>query len=388
MSEGAAEVLLRQFVKRYGKTPCLYRAPGRVNLIGEHTDYNDGFVLPAAIDFYVQVAVAQRPDAMLCLQSLDFEETVEFDLDELPDSGAGRWSDYIAGVAKMLSVAGYQLKGTNLMLRGDVPQAVGLSSSAAVEVAAGYALLSLANEEIDRDKLALLCQKAENEFVGARCGIMDQFVSCHGKAGCALLLDCRSLEFRHLPLPSDVRIVICNSMVRHSTAGGEYNKRRAECEEGVKILARHLPGIRALRDVTLGDLESHASELPPVILRRCRHVVSENVRVRSAAAALNHGDLKAFGALMKESHRSLREDFEVSCAELDLLVELSETLDAVIGARMTGGGFGGCTVNLVRAGCVDEYKQTVGAAYERCTGRKPDIYVCSAAEGAGAMPER
>ena len=386
MTQDAATLLRRDFVERFGQAPFFYRAPGRVNLIGEHTDYNDGFVMPAAIGFYTQVAIAPRPDRKLCIYSRDFREAIELDLDRLPQSRTGRWADYVVGVTTMLST-GHNLRGANLLLAGDVPQGAGLSSSASVEVAVGYALLAISNRGIDLDELARLCQQAENDFVGARCGIMDQFVACHGKVDHALLLDCRSLEFRQLPVPKDVRIVICNTMVKHSVARGEYNLRRAECEEGVRMLAKHRSGVRALRDVTLEDLSAYAADLPAAVLRRCRHVVSENARVLEAAAALDRGDMQTFGVLMKQSHRSLRYDFEVSCSELDLMVELSEPIEGVLGARMTGGGFGGCTVNLVRSNQAAHFKQRVSEAYEEATGQKPEIYDCAAAQGAGAFLE-
>ncbi|MGC1962843.1 MAG: galactokinase, partial [Candidatus Sulfotelmatobacter sp.] len=257
----------------------------------------------------------------------------------------------------------------------------GLSSSASLEVAVGYALLDVAGEAIDLTKLALLCQKAENEFVGARCGIMDQFISSHGQNGHALLLDCRSLEYRPLPLGDEARLVICNTMVRHSISGGEYNRRRAECEAGVRCLAAHLPDVGALRDVTINDLATCGGDLPETIMRRCRHVISENARVLQAASALERKDLETFGILMRESHTSLREDFAVSCAELDSMVELAGQAPGVYGARMTGGGFGGCTVNLVRKDCVAEFKARVGDGYRRSTGHAPEIHVCSAANG-------
>jgi galactokinase len=382
MTKHSADLLSEKFRERFGRFPSLFQAPGRVNLIGEHTDYNDGFVLPSAIDFCIRVAIAARGDRILTVHSGDFEETIEFSLDHLPAHRAGRWLDYVIGVATMLLEAGYNLSGANLFIEGNVPQGAGLSSSAALEVAVGYALLSVANLTIERNTLALLCQRAENLFVGARCGIMDQFVSCYGKAGCALLLDCRSREFHHLRLPENVRIVICNTMVRHSVASGEYNKRRAECEEGVRILRRYLPRICALRDVTTANLESYGRELPLPILRRCRHVVSENARVLDAAAALDHCDLEAFGVLMKQSHQSLRDDFEVSCPELDLMVDLAVPLDGVVGGRMTGGGFGGCTVNLVHDENVEAFKYEVSSSYHHAMGLRPEIYVCGAADGA------
>jgi galactokinase len=393
--ENRAHALGQRFVQLFGVSPRIYQAPGRVNLIGEHTDYNDGFVMPAAIGFYTRASVAPRHDRKLVIHSENYSEQVEFDLDHLPATGAGHWSDYVIGVVKMLVRSGKKLGGANLLVDGDVPLGAGLSSSASIEVAVGYALLDLADHaldrteigqtKIDRTKLALLCQQAENDFVGARCGIMDQFVASHGKRGHALLLDCRSLEYRQLPLPGDAALAICNTMVKHSHAKGEYNQRRAECEAGVRVLSKYLPNARALRDVTPEDLEAYGHELPDIVMRRCRHVIGENARVLQAAGALELGDLQAFGNLMRQSHRSLRDDFEVSCAELDLMVELAEQAEGVYGTRMTGGGFGGCTIALVRAGCVEAFKRTVHEGYERSTGCKPEIYVCSAADGVGQV---
>ncbi len=390
--EGQAQALEQRFVRLFGESPRIYQAPGRVNLIGEHTDYNDGFVMPAAIGFYTRVAVAPRSDRRLVIHSENYSEQAEFDLDHLPATRAGHWSDYVIGVVKMLAQSGKQLCGVSLLVDGNVPLGAGLSSSASLEVAVGYALLDLADRAIeqgmiDRTSLALLCQQAENEFVGARCGIMDQFVASHGKHGQALLLDCRSLEYRQLPLPADVALAICNTMVKHSIAKGEYNQRRAECEAGVRALSKQLPQVRALRDVTAEDLETYGQELPDVVMRRCRHVIGENARVLNAAAALEGGDLKAFGSLMLESHRSLRDDFEVSCAELDLMVELAGQAEGVYGTRMTGGGFGGCTIALVQSGCAEAFERQVREGYERSTGRKPEIYICSAADGVGQAAE-
>ncbi|HMB83107.1 MAG TPA: galactokinase [Terriglobales bacterium] len=393
--ENRAHALGQRFVQRFGGSPRTYQAPGRVNLIGDHTDYNDGFVMPAAIGFYTRASVAPRHDRKLVIHSENYSEQVEFDLDHLPATGAGHWSDYVIGVVKMLERSGKKLGGANLLVDGDVPQGAGLSSSASIEVAVGYALLDLADQaidrteigqtKIDRTKLASLCQQAENEFVGARCGVMDQFVASHGKRGQALLLDCRSLEYRLLPLPDDAALAICNTMVKHSIAKGEYNQRRAECEAGVRGLSKYLPNVRALRDVTPEDLEAYGHELPDIVMRRCRHVIGENARVLQAAGALELGDLQAFGNLMRQSHRSLRDDFEVSCSELDLMVELAEQAEGVYGARMTGGGFGGCTIALVQAGCVEAFKRTIQEGYERSAGCKPEIYLCSAADGVGQV---
>ena len=379
--------LKEKFEALYGTTPRIFRAPGRVNLIGEHTDYNDGFVMPAAIGFSTFVAIAPRTDRRLVISSEGFADQADFDLSELRarrsrPPGQEHWSDYVCGVAATLEQAGFRLPGANLLVRGEVPIGAGLSSSAAIEVATGFALLTVAGFSVDCVELAKLCQRAENEFVGMRCGIMDQFISCNGQAGHALLLDCRSLDYRLLPLADEVRLVICNTMVKHELASGEYNRRREQCEAGVHHLAQHLPGIRALRDVTLQELETYGRDLPEVVYRRCRHVISENARVLLAAEALERADLAAFGQLMNESHRSLRDDYEVSCDELDLMVNLAGQPAGVYGARMTGGGFGGCTINLVSAENVDDFRQAVTSGYQQATGYTPEIYICSASAGA------
>jgi galactokinase len=379
-----------RFLHRFGQAPRIYQSPGRVNLIGEHTDYNDGFVMPAAIGFHTRAAIASRPDRKLAIYSENYNEQVEFDLDHLPATRAGHWSDYVIGVAKMILRSGTVLGGSNLMIDGNVPQGAGLSSSASIEVAVGYALLANSRpghppSAIDRTKLALLCQQAENEFVGARCGIMDQFIASHGQRDHALLLDCRSLEYRLLPLPAEVSLAICNTMVKHSIAQGEYNRRRAQCEAGVRILSKFLPGIRALRDVTLENLSRFGSELPELVFRRCRHVISENARVLEAEAALQQCNLDAFGQLMLESHRSLRDVFEVSCPELDAMVELARAAPGVYGTRLTGGGFGGCTITLIKSSQVDEFRTTMELGYERAFGRTPEIYISSAAAGVGRV---
>ena len=374
--------LLAKFDSRYRSAAMVYRAPGRVNLIGEHTDYNDGFVLPAAIGFSCWVAIAGRKDRKLVLYSENFDESIEADLDSLRTRATEKWADYPLGVAWALEQAGFRLRGANLYIQGDVPLGAGLSSSAALEVSTGFALLDLDHYPIESTKLALLCQKAENEFVGARCGIMDQFVSCHGRAGNALLLDCRSLEFRQVSLPPGVQLVICNTMVQHKIGTSEYNVRRSECEEGVRALSKTLPGIRALRDISLADLENNRGLLSETVYKRCRHVVSENARALEVAQALENGKMELLGPLMAESHRSLREDYEVSCAELDVMVDLAMKQAGVLGARMTGGGFGGCTINLVNAADSAEFLRCMTRAYEAATGHYPKIYVCEPSQGA------
>lgn len=375
--------LLAKFDSRFHATAKLYRAPGRVNLIGEHTDYNQGFVLPAAIGFSCWVAIAARDDRKLALYSENFQEFEEADLDDLKIHATGKWTDYPLGVAWALEQAGYRLSGADLYILGEVPLGAGLSSSAALEVSVGFALMHLARHPIALKELAFLCQRAENEFVGARCGIMDQFVSCFGRAGSAMLLDCRSLDFQLLRLPPKVHLVICNTMVQHKLGSSEYNIRRNECEEGVRQLSKGLPGIRALRDVSLRDLEDHRGLVSDLVYKRCRHVVTENARTRWAASALESDGIVTLRQLMADSHRSLRDDYEVSCHELDIMVELAMRQPGVLGARMTGGGFGGCTINLVSANESDRFCRCVAAGYEAATGHRPDIYVCEASQGVG-----
>ena len=359
-----------------------FRAPGRVNLIGEHTDYNDGFVMPAALDFFTWVRLEPLEQRKLQVYSENFKEEVEVDLDDPSLAARGHWSDYPIGVAVVMERAGHRLRGARLRIRGEVPIGSGLSSSAAIEVATACALAANSALEIDSRELALLCQRAENEFVGAHVGIMDQFVSLFGQAQHALLLDCRSLEFKLLPLPDNVRLIICNTMVKHALASSAYNERRAQCEAGVRFLAQFYPNIRALRDVTLGQLEEHRGGLPEVVYRRCRHVITENARVIEAGEALELRDMNRFGKLMGESHVSLRDDYEVSSDELDLMVELAQKIEGVYGARMTGGGFGGSTVNLVMEENADAFRARVAEGYERVTGLKPEIYIRSAGNGA------
>ena len=378
------ETLKRDFREVYRQEPKVSRAPGRVNLIGEHTDYNEGFVMPAAIDFYTSVAMAPRSDTKVNLRSQSFEETLSFDLNDGLQPRHD-WSDYVVGVIDQIKRSGQCLHGADILIHGEVPIGAGLSSSAAIEVAVGFALLDAKRAPIDRKKLALLCQKAENEFVGMRCGIMDQFISCNGRRDHALMLDCRSLEFELLPLSPSARMVICNTMVKHEHASGEYNQRRAACEEGVQILRKYLPTIRSLRDVSVEQLEQWSDRLAPVIYRRCRHVVTENARVERAAEMLQRNNLQAFGELMGESHRSLRDDYEVSSPELDMIVEIAGKQAGVYGARMTGGGFGGCTINLVASEHAEAFRKHIAAKYEAATGLKPDVYITTAADGVAAV---
>jgi galactokinase len=386
--ESIGEALTARFKAMFGASPQIFRAPGRVNVIGEHTDYNAGFVMPAAIQFYTWVAAAKREDRVLEAYSDRYDERISLSLDELGGPPRKHWSDFIRGVAAVLRNAGHELAGANLVIHGEVPLGAGLSSSASLEVATALALAAISGAHVPRLEMAKLCQKAEHEYVGTLCGIMDQFIAVFGAAGHALMLDCRSLEYQLLALPQDVRLVLCNSMVRHELASGEYNHRRADCEEGVKVLQAHLPGIRALRDVGVADLETWKEVLPARVYRRCRHIVTENQRVLEAAEALQRGDTGQFGDLMYQSHASLRDDYEVSCKELDLLVEIASSYPGVFGARMTGGGFGGCTVNLVGADASPSFQEHVARAYREATGINPEIYVCEPAQGAEAWPDR
>lgn len=373
--------LRQQFRKRYGTEPRIFRAPGRVNLIGEHTDYNDGFVMPVAVDLYVWAAAAGRADARLVIYSTNFEEGIEIRLGEGSARAEGNWGDAVRGIAYFLESQGFPLRGASFLLAGDVPMGAGLGSSAAFEVSVAYALAEVSGLKIERVQLAQICQRAENDFAGARCGIMDQLISCCGSENEALFLDCRSLEYRTLPLIQEAALVVCNTKIKHAHASDEYNARRADCEAAARSLAQKIAGVHALRDVTPADLERCAGLLPVVIYRRCRHVVRENDRVLQAAAALEQGDPARFGQLMYESHRSLRDDFQVSCRELDILVELASQCDGVYGSRMTGGGFGGCTVSLVKREGVENFVSRVSRQYEEKTHSSLDVYVFNASCG-------
>jgi galactokinase len=317
------------------------------------------------------------------VRSEEFPETLDLALDGLAGPPQHQWSDFVRGVAAVLQSHGQKLAGANLIIEGQVPMGAGLSSSASLEVAIAMALLSAAQAEVPPLDLVKICQRAEHEYVGTRCGIMDQFIAVFGKSGHALMIDCRTLQSEALNIPADARLVICNSMVKHNHAAGEYNRRRADCEAGVGILRNSIANVRALRDVSLAQLEAHGVELPEIVYRRCRHVISENQRVLDAAGALRSGDLPRFGQLMGASHRSLRDDYEVSCPEIDLLVEIASGCEGVYGSRMTGGGFGGCTISLVQSQAVEEVQRSILKKYNDATGIEAPIYVCSAAQGAG-----
>jgi galactokinase len=367
--------------KRFARAPRVFAAPGRVNLIGEHTDYADGFVMPAAIDFATLATISPRRNGSIVIRSENYKEQVEFALEELPPRASGHWTDYPLGVLAALRDEGVAIPGFSLTLNGDVPVGAGLSSSAAIEVATMAAVLSLTDAQVSLPRMAQLCQCAENSFVGASTGIMDQFIACCGAADHALLLDCRSLEFRLAPIPPDISLVIANTMVKHSHAGGEYNTRRAEVEEGTEILRRHRPEIRKLRDATLEDLARWGGEMPDAVLKRVRHIVTENARTVAAAEALESGNLEELGRLMYAAHASYRDDFEASCPEADILVALASNEHGCVGARLTGGGFGGCTVNLVHAAHARRFAENLRRGYRQETGIGADIYLCHASAG-------
>ncbi len=381
-----ARDVAQEFGNRFGRLSKVSRAPGRVNLIGEHTDYNDGFVMPAALEFATLVAAAPRPDRRLIVYSMIMDETREFDFDAPSAGGSQEWSDYVFGVGVMLERSGRRLTGADLVIWTDVPLGSGLSSSAALEVSVAHALLTASGLKFEPVEVAKICQQAENDFVGMRCGIMDQYVSACGVAGHALLIDCRSLESRNVPIASNLKLLIANSHVRHQHAGGEYNARREACEEGVRILGPYLGPIKALRDVTPKALERHRRVLPQLVYRRCRHIVTENERVLEAERALKAGDFAACGKAMNESQASMRDDFEITCPEIDLLASLAQAQAGVYGSRMTGGGFGGCTVTLIEAGAVQGVTRALIDGYRVGTGRDAHEFVCSPSNGAGIDP--
>ena len=357
-------------------------APGRVNLIGEHTDYNDGFVLPAAVDRGVALAACRLTGDRFTLHAVDLGQSCTFSRLALQRDPQYPWADYFKGVVWALGKRGLDVPACEAIVTGDIPQGAGLSSSAAYEVATALLLQRLGGFDLPALDVAKLAREAENGFVGVACGIMDQMASLFGKQGRALLLDCRSLAHETVEIPPGLKIVAVGSGVRHSLASSEYNKRRAECDEGVRILSASLPGIRALRDVTPESLAPLLAKLPSVVAKRCRHVVFEDARVLQAVAAMGSGDTGRLKTLMAESHASLRDDYEVSCPELDVLVDLALPLPYCHGARLTGAGFGGSTVNLVEADAVESFSRTITSGYRERCGRPAEIRVFEPSAGA------
>jgi galactokinase len=377
------EAIRRAFRERLSVEPVVVRAPGRVNLIGEHTDYNDGFVLPMAINRDVLFAVKPREDRVVDLYSLNFNSRSSFSLDHIEADPEQSWSNYVRGVAQQLLKEGLPLRGMEGVVEGNVPIASGLSSSAAMEVAALTAFQALGGWELDGARAALLCQRAENEFMRVRVGIMDQFISRLGKRDHALFIDCRSLEYEEVPLRAQGHVfMVADSKQSRELAGSEYNVRRAQCEKAVAGLRDGLPGIRALRDVSPAQFLQESWRLETLPGRRARHVVTEDDRVLRAIEALRASRLADFGALMNDSHESLRFDYEVSSRGQDVLVGAARQVEGCLGARLTGAGFGGCTVSLVRQEAVPEFERHVNATYRRELGHDPVIYVCTPEDGA------
>jgi galactokinase len=369
--------LREEFQARFGYAPAhIVWTPGRVNLIGEHTDYNDGFVFPAAIDRGVYLAIAPRGDRQVHVHALNFDAQKIFSLDAITRDDADLWSNYLQGVAVMLQERGYALRGMDAVLWGNLPVGASLSSSAAVEVAMAFAFKTLSELDLPLEQIPALCQRAENVFVGVNCGIMDQFAVTLGKRDHALFLDCRSLDYQLAPLPENIRIVVCDTRKPRTLAASAYNQRRAECEQGARFF-----GVKALRDVSVDLFRARENELPAVIRQRVRHVVTENQRVLDMLNALERGDMVSVGALMAASHASLRDDYEVSVRELDVMVELAQAHADCIGARMTGAGFGGAAIALVRDNAVDEFSQRVAEGYQHATGIAPTILVTRAQDG-------
>jgi galactokinase len=371
------QIVTQEFERRFGGSPTfVVRAPGRVNLIGEHTDYNDGFVLPMAIDRAVWIAVRPRSDGHVVAHSLDFERKVAFSLEGVRKAGAG-WGEYLQGIAWVLQEAGYTLQGWEGVVASDVPVGAGLSSSAALEMATARVFAVTSGFPWESTTMAKLGQRAENEWVGVNCGIMDQMISAAGQAGHALLIDCRSLEAQAVPLPPGTVVVVLDTATRRGLVDSAYNERRAQCEAAARFF-----GVLALRDVSVAQFQARADRLDDLIRRRARHVVTENDRTLQAVEAMRRRDAVELGRLMDGSHVSLRDDFQVSSDELNSMVTCARREDVCYGARMTGGGFGGCAVALVRADAAPAFAATVTTCYQAATGITPSVYVCGATNGA------
>lgn len=368
---GIGEVFRRLFREE----PLLVRSPGRVNLIGEHTDYNEGFVLPAAVDRAVYFALGRSAEPEGYLQAEDMRASFVFHPERIERTDLG-WPNYLTGVVREIRKTGRRVPGFKCVFGGDIPVGAGMSSSAALEAGLAFGLNRLFRLKLEPLEIARLAQRAENEFVGVRCGIMDQFANLFSRARTVLKLDCRSLEHVYYPFDrDDLRVVLCDTGVRRALASSEYNVRRAQCEAGVEVLRKHAPRVRSLRDATREMLESCRGELDPVVYRRCAYVLKENERVEQACRDLERGDFASFGGRLNASHDGLRDEYEVSCLELDILVEAARRAPGVLGARMMGAGFGGCTINLVAEGAMEEFRARVGEEYLARTGRKTEFHV-------------
>jgi len=371
-----SERVMLAFGETFGTSAVLVRSPGRVNLIGEHTDHNLGFVLPAAVDKAIFLALRLRDDRQLHFSALDNDAVYEGSLDAIHPA-ASQWPNYLLGILKEFEELGLELRGVDCAFGGNVPIGCGLSSSAALEGGFAFALNEVLGFGLDRVELARLSQRSENRFVGVNCGIMDQFASLLGREKRLIRLDCRDLSYQYVPFErEDIRIVLCDTRVRRSLTGSEYNTRRAQCEQGVALLAQQVPGIQSLRDASVELIEAHKALFSPEVYRRCAYVVAENQRVLSACAALELGDLASFGAAMNESHAGLAHGYEVSCPELDILAAAAQSLPGVLGARMMGAGFGGCTINLVEAEFLDAFQARMAPVYRERLHTEPVIHVC------------
>lgn len=380
-------LIKNKFLELFHSTPLLVRSPGRINLIGEHTDYNDGFVLPAAINKEIVLALAVNTENTCRLFSVDYNESVEFSLQEVKPSTKHSWANYVMGVVDQLQKAGYQLQGFDCVFGGDIPIGAGLSSSAALECGTALALNELFDLGMSKSRLIGYAQKAEHEFAGVQCGIMDQFASTMGKKGYAFRLDCRSLEFSYFLLNfQHYQLLLFDTRVKHSLAGSEYNTRRLECKEGVAHVQKKHPQVRSLRDITHEMLEEVKREIAPVVYQRCLYIIEENERLLRGCELLEKGDIKGFGAKMYESHEGLSIRYEVSCAELDFLVDFTRDKEYVVGARMMGGGFGGCTINLVASSQKEELIESISKAYKKEFDRELKTYEVLVTDG-GSMLE-
>ncbi len=378
-----AEKVVGKFRELFNEKPLVVKSPGRVNLIGEHTDYNMGFVLPAAIDKAIYFAVAPRDDKKAVLFSYDMNDMFEFTYDNLEAQKSSKhWPDYLMGVVDQFLRNGFKLNGFNCVFGGDIPIGAGLSSSAALEAGLAFTLNRIFNLGIDKLSLVKMAQKAENEFVGVNCGIMDQYINIFGDRGNVLRIDCRSLEYEYFPFNYDnISIVLFDTLVSHSLASSEYNQRRKECGIGVEVIHKDHSFVKNLRDVDLNLLHSYKSKLEPVIYQRCKYVVEENDRLLGACDALSRHDLRTFGALMYRTHEGLSRDYEVSCKELDFLVEHTAGIEKVYGSRMMGGGFGGCTINLIENDAIEPVSQMVIKEYKKKFDTEPKIYITSISGG-------
>ncbi|TVQ11765.1 MAG: galactokinase [Balneolaceae bacterium] len=374
---------------RFDNEPIMVCAPGRVNLIGEHTDYNKGFVLPAAIDKAIILAMSKNNLGLIRLLSVDMSpDYVEIPVAESYDKNEVSWANYLIGVVSELQKAGHRIGGFDCSFGGDVPIGAGLSSSAALESGVAFGLSDLFGLNLTKLEMTKIAMQAENNFVGVKCGIMDQFASLHGKKDSVIKLDCRSLGYEYYPFRwHDVRILLCDTMVRRTLAGSEYNIRRKQCEEGVAIIKKVYPEVNSLRDVTTEQLESQREKMDAVVYRRCLYVLNENKRVAAACEDLLSEDLKSFGEKMYQSHHGLKENYEVSCYELDVLVDATEGLDGVLGARMMGGGFGGCTINLVTISKLEETRASIRDYYFEKTGKEPGFHVVKIGNGTHLLTE-